>query len=226
MVKNRVLYWNCLKHEMNEGYNMIIAVLDFPRFPDSAWDVLSSLVGVVNAFMVRARDLPPVGLLELSSRIKDRIGDAPLIVNGSLEVALGLPSEGLHLPAHHLRAAMVRRWWRGQLSASVHNLDELSHHEASDWVVWGHAFETRSKPGARASSWDSLHQVVQASSRPVLAIGGINEDNVHLLRQTGIHGVLISDGIWQRPDPVLSARRIQSSFHDSGIEGAKYDTHR
>lgn len=77
----------------------------------------------------------------------------------------------------------------------------------ADAVIFGNVFETSCKPGKKGAGIDVLKQIVEISKVPVFAIGGIDADNVSLLKDTGIAGVCMMSAFMGSDDPgsVVSA---------------------
>jgi thiamine-phosphate pyrophosphorylase len=62
-------------------------------------------------------------------------------------------------------------------------------------------FETNTKKDAKSISKDQLRLLAKSTSLPIYAIGGINEENVEELADTGIAGVCMSAGLMLNPYP-------------------------
>lgn len=126
---------------------------------------------------------------------------------------------GLHLTAGQ-RAAAARRpaLLPGQtLSTSFHSLVEIAgHRRRYDYVFLSPIFDSISKEGY-ASNFDLA--VVQAflqklagraGYRPlVLALGGVDSQNLALVRQAGFAGAAVLGAVWQSADPVAALRALE-----------------
>ena len=60
---------------------------------------------------------------------------------------------------------------------------------AVDYLLAGTVFRSASKPGRRALGLDALRDIVRASTRPVLAIGGVRVTDGPAVAATGAAGV-------------------------------------
>ena len=126
---------------------------------------------------------------------------------------------GLHLTAGQ-RAAASRRpaLLPGQtLSTSFHSLAEIAgHRRRYDYVFLSPIFDSISKEGY-ASNFDLA--VVQAFLQklagragyrpPVLALGGVDYQNLALVRQAGFAGAAVLGAVWQSTDPVAAFRALE-----------------
>ncbi len=189
---------------------LLIGLVDVPRFPDSAWDLLPAIMPFVDALLLRHKLATPAELWRLARRVRQIIPDLPLWINGPLEVALAIEAEGWHLSGQQIAAPVLRSYWTGHLSAAVHTLQEARWHHGADVLVWGHAFRTRSKPDVRPR--DGLDTIITATAEPVAAIGGITPTTVTQLTGKGLSGVVVADGLWMAADPIDAARCIRSAI--------------
>ena len=59
-------------------------------------------------------------------------------------------------------------------------------------------------------SMELLHEICHAVTIPVVAIGGINRQNILALRNTGIRGVAVVSGIFAAEDIEAECRCLRS----------------
>lgn len=198
---------------------LFVVLLDGPRFPEEGWAHLPDVVPWSDALLIRHKGATPQELWDFARRVQAVVPHASLWIDGPLEVALAVEATGWHLPAQHLPASTMRQGWKGLLSAAAHTADEARRHQAADVLVWGHAFWTRSKPGAppRTTLGDVIHQVQQ----PVIAIGGITPETVSHLSGVGLGGVVAADGVWLAASPEEAARRIRGTIDRPEWAGAQ-----
>lgn len=86
---------------------------------------------------------------------------------------------------------------------SVHSLSEAQYakvHQAQ-WVVFGHVFPSRCKPDLEPRNWEELKAIIQLQI-PTFAIGGIHQDNFHLL-PTGLTGICMMKETMEQDDIAL-----------------------
>ena len=128
------------------------------------------------------------------------------VVNGGPRWAheLGL---GAHLKATQQKDR-ERRW--NLLGRSVHDLDEVDTalRDAPDYLVAGPVFPTSCKPQATPIGIEGLRSLIDAAAGlPVLAIGGIQPEQVETVLDAGAAGVSIRSGVLAAEDPAAAARR-------------------
>ena len=76
----------------------------------------------------------------------------------------------------------------------------------------GSVFPTSTKRDADAVSLETLRQICAAVSIPVVAIGGITEENVILLKGSGIAGAAVVSAVFGAPDIRLAAGRLKEKL--------------
>jgi thiamine-phosphate diphosphorylase len=136
----------------------------------------------VDVVQVRERDLPAGVLLGLVSRLRSRAasGSTRVIVNDRSDVAAAAGADGVHLPSHGVSAVRLRRiepaWVLGR---SIHGAERPADCAACDYLLYGTVFPSASKSsGSPVAGLDGLRIAVNATGRPVVAIGGITPPRV------------------------------------------------
>lgn len=167
--------------------------------------------GAELAFHARGRALTGREHYELAGRLAVLPGR--LFVNDRLDIALAVPSAGVHLGHGSLPVDAARAlnplWWIGR---SVHDLAEAEAAitEGADYLVVGPVFETASHPGRRPLELENLTAIVEAAGElPVIAIGGISVERVQEVKLSGAYGVAAIRALWDDADPAAAARRMR-----------------
>lgn len=138
--------------------------------------------------------------------------DIRLILNDRCDVALAAGAHGVHVGREDLPPAMVRSLIgpEGIVGVSAHTPAETQNLTDVDYVGVGSVFPTSTKNNIRGVLGISgLREIVESSPLPVVAIGGIGEENVVSVLETGAQGVAVLSAISQTPSPKESTRRIR-----------------
>jgi thiamine-phosphate pyrophosphorylase len=126
---------------------------------------------------------------------------------------------GLHLTGSQ-RAVTKRRpvLLPGQtLSTSYHSLAEVSQHRRYyDYVFLSPIFDSISKEGY-GSNFDLAEVATflqKLAARPgycpqVLALGGVEAQNINLVQEAGFAGAAVLGTIWQSADPIATWQQLQ-----------------
>ncbi|MGA8222282.1 MAG: thiamine phosphate synthase [Candidatus Acidiferrales bacterium] len=156
---------------------------------------------------IREKDLPARELLTLaregvSAGAPRNLGiarKAAILINDRLDVALAAGASGVHLGRESAPAREVVRWCRAgnapadfRIGVSSHSLEETREAESAgaDYVFFGPVYETPSKRrfGA-AQGIGRLVEVCRSVRIPVIAIGGVNEENAAECITAGAAGI-------------------------------------
>lgn len=162
------------------------------------------------------RELYKIGvkLKEITKKYK-----ALFIVNDRLDIALAVGADGVHLGMNDLPISVARKIAGNNfiIGASVSSPEEavLAEKEGADYISAQSIFETSSKEDIKVIGLEGLKAIVKVSSLPVIAIGGIDKDNVRDVMKTGVKGIAVISAVVSKED-VRSAteelRRIVLEF--------------
>ncbi len=171
----------------------------------------------VQMVQLREKDLPGGPLLELATAVRDRInGRALFIVNERADVALGSRANGVHLGESGLPILKVREMVGDGLliGRSVHSVEAAVQAEAqgANYLICGTIFETRSKPGKCPEGLPLLRAVTQAVRIPVLAIGGVTQNNAGSVLEAGASGACVVSAILASETPGDEARSLRAAL--------------
>ncbi len=158
---------------------------------------------------------------------------AGFVVNDRVDIALAAEADGVHLGADDLPVAAARRilGTGAVVGASVANAEEAKAAEAAGatYVSVGSIFPTPSKEDAgKAIGIGPIGDIGRATALPVLAIGGINSDNVDAVIRAGAHGVAVISAVAEAGDMVEATsnlrRLIRKARSCSAEQEQSYDT--
>lgn len=95
------------------------------------------------------------------------------------------------------------------LSTSVHRLQDLEKLSSCfDYAFFGPLFDSISKPGYKAVSFDKMGLTKFKSGTRFIALGGISEENCHLPFEWNFDGIALSGSIWQANEPARKFEKI------------------
>jgi thiamine-phosphate pyrophosphorylase len=172
-----------------------------------------------------ARDLSALTQQVLKIAARQPAGKHPsprIIVNDRLDVALTEQAGGVHLgenslpvkDAKHLATARQLRH-DFLVGASCHSLEsaKATVDDGADYLLFGPIFATPSKAALGAPQGvDRLAAVCSQIKIPVLAIGGITQDNLLLCLQAGAAGIAAIRLFQDTPDPAATIRLLREKL--------------
>lgn len=157
-------------------------------------------------------------VLPVARRIRELCDEygALLIINDHADLAVACNAHGLHLGQHDLPIEEARAILNpNQIIGKSHALlDEAldSERRGADYLAVGAIFPTTTKEKTRPAGLETLEKVKAQVSLPVVAIGGINTDNVSQVMLAGADAVCVISAVVGDPNPEEAARRLVNAI--------------
>lgn len=124
---------------------------------------------------------------------------AVFIVNDHVDIAYCVNAEGVHLGQDDLPLKEARRiiGKKKIIGISTHDLDQAieAERDGADYIGFGPVFQTMTKDAGEPKGIDMLREVKTKVKIPIVAIGGINLDNIMSVLNTGIDAVAVASAI-------------------------------
>ncbi len=172
------------------------------------------LEGGVKVLQLRVKSLPPVDFLELATKAREatRAHRCQLIINDRVDIALASDADGVHLGQDDLPLSAGRRLMGERIvGISTHDMDQAKEAERSgaDYIGFGPMFGSKTKAtGYEARGAEMLKRIRTAVKIPVVAIGGITEENVQQVWRAGADSAAIISDILHADAPGAKVMRI------------------
>ena len=157
-------------------------------------------------------------VLPVARAIRDLCDDygALLIINDHADLAAACNAHGLHLGQHDLPVEEARAILRPHQIIGTSNalLEEAmeSERRGADYLAVGAIFPTDTKERTRPAGLETLSRVRQRASLPLVAIGGIKEDNIPRVAQAGADAACVISAVVGAPDPEAATRRLAAAM--------------
>jgi len=187
--------------------------------------VRMALAGGARAVQYRSKSADAVLRREQGAELLSlcRAARVPLIVNDDLDLAQSLGADGVHLGRDDAPIADARaRLGPGRiLGASCYNRLELAlaaRGAGADYVAFGSAFASNTKPGAARASLSLYRDAKARVGCPVVAIGGITLENARILIEAGADALAVISALFDAPDIERRAREFATTFSDHELE--------
>ncbi|MBP6143452.1 MAG: thiamine phosphate synthase [Proteocatella sp.] len=164
------------------------------------------LYAVTDRFLEEARTLKGVC---------EKFG-VPFVINDNVDIAIASGAHGVHIGQEDMEAKTVRRLIGKDtiLGVSVRSVEEaiMAERDGADYLGAGAVFHTDSKSDASYISREVLKDICSAVSIPVVAIGGINKENIKYLSQSGISGAAVISAIFAQDDLKKAAAELRKEI--------------
>ncbi len=192
-------------------------------------DIIEQAIeGGVRTIQLREKDLSTSDLYCLAKEVRgitERKG-ANLILNDRVDIALAVDADGVHLGWQSLEIGIVRRMvGRDKLIGfSAHNLKEAERAENSgaDYVSISPVFDTVHKDYfIKPLGVGGIGKIKEQINIPVIALGGINENNVNKVLRNGADGIAVISAILLSDNPEQTVTRICREMRKIGSESEK-----
>jgi len=180
--------------------------------------VLDALEGGADVVQYRAKKKDAKEIVEeavILKKLCKRFG-VPLIVNDRIDVALSVDADGVHVGQEDIPPLYARRLiGNGKiLGLSTKTLEQVE--EANklpvDYIGFGSVFPTTTKKDAKLAGLEKLKEAVKLSVQPVIAIGGITEENVEEVLKTGCSGVAVVSAVFGREDVKQATKMLKEKL--------------
>lgn len=208
---------NCKKEDMR-----LYAVTDRSWLGDKklADQVKECLEGGVTFLQLREKKLDEEAFYEEALEIKKLCKEkgVPFIINDNVDVALRCDADGVHVGQSDMEAQDVRAKLGADkiIGVSARTVEQAVKAEkmGADYLGVGAVFSTSTKLDAREVSWETLKEICETVSIPVVAIGGITADNLSQLAGTGVDGVAVVSAIFARKDIKAATENLRKLSED------------
>lgn len=177
----------------------------------------AAIEGGVSIIQFREKEMTTRELVETARRLKELANEnsVPFIVNDRLDVALAVEANGVHVGQDDMPAALARRLMgRKIVGVSATTVEEALRAQAdgADYLGVGPIYPTGTKPDAVTPiGLEGLARIVQAVEIPVVAIGGISEENAAEVIACGAEGVAVISAVVSAPGIAGATRRLRET---------------
>lgn len=188
--------------------------------------VEQAILGGVTLVQLREKAIANKDFYERALRIKAICHhyNVPLLINDRVDIALAVEADGVHIGQSDLPCSVVRQILGKDkiigVSARTAQQAIQAQADGADYLGVGAMFATSTKQDAKTVSVETLNDIRQSVSIPIVAIGGINHTTLPALQQslqaaetsTGgvIDGVAVVSAILGQKDVKLASEQLKN----------------
>jgi thiamine-phosphate pyrophosphorylase len=180
--------------------------------------------GGAKVIQLRCKERSTGEFLSIAGDLKNICAEQEIlfIVNDSLEVALASGADGLHVGQDDLPVAVARKLLPIDmiLGCSVSNVAEagLALADGADYLGVGAIFSTATKESAQAVGIARIREIKKSVNLPVVAIGGINKDNLKEVMKAGADAAAVISSVMGAEDVEKETRQLVNIIRGRCIE--------
>lgn len=208
-----------VKMNVNKESLLLYAVTDrkWTGVQTLAKQVEDALKGGATFVQLREKTLDEAGFLAEAIELKKICAkyNVPFVINDNVGIALAMGADGVHVGQSDMEAGAVREKLGPDkiLGVSAQTVEQalLAEARGADYLGVGAVFPTASKDDAAEVSKETLKAICEAVSIPVIAIGGITQENVGELAETGIVGAAVISAIFGQKDIKKATAELKSA---------------
>ena len=179
--------------------------------------VEKALRGGATFLQLREKKLDEESFLREAMELKElcRSFHVPFVINDNVDIAIACDADGVHVGQTDMESGLVREKLGPDkiIGVSCRTVEEALQAErnGADYLGVGAMFPTGTKSDATSVSFEMLREICQSVKIPVVAIGGISQENVAGLRGSGIDGIAVVSAIFAQADIELATRSLKQA---------------
>ena len=175
-----------------------------------------ALKGGASLLQLREKDKTTREYISLAEKVHTltKKYNVPLIIDDRVDVALAMGAEGVHLGQSDMPISTARKilgddFIIGATTKTVPQALE-AFEQGADYLGVGAIYPTTTKVKTVLTSTETLDAICKAVPIPVNAIGGLNKDNIDILKGIPIAGICVVSAIMKADDPKQATTELKA----------------
>lgn len=185
--------------------------------------VEQALMGGVTILQLREKDKTTREYIELAQKVHSitKKYNVPLIIDDRVDVALAIDAEGVHvgqsdMPVKLARKLMGENKIVGATTKTVEQAKE-AFEQGADYLGVGAIYPTTTKVKTILTSTDTMRDICNAVPVAVNAIGGLNKDNIDILKSIPVAGICVVSAIMKAENPKKATEELKEKAKELGL---------
>lgn len=177
-----------------------------------------SLKAGVTLVQLREKTAPAREVIEIAKKLKDLCQSyhVPLLVDDRVDIALAANLDGVHLGNDDMDVADARKILGNDkiIGSTAKDLEWAISEEkkGADYLGVGAIFETKTHVKTKRTSLETLREINDNISIPTVAIGGLNYDNIDVLKNSGASGISVVRAIMDSKNPYEDSKKLKEKI--------------
>ena len=191
------------------------------------YKVEEALKGGVTFLQIREKEKSTLEYIELGKKVHEisQKYNVPLVVDDRVDVAMAIDAEGVHLGQSDMPVDIARKLLGDEkiIGATAKTVEQAKKALllGADYLGVGAIYPTTTKVKTVLTSVDTLRDICSAVDIPVNAIGGLNKDNIDILKGVPIAGICVVSAIMKASDSCEAAKLLRRVYEESSFDCGK-----
>ena len=180
--------------------------------------VEQAIQGGVTCVQLREKNISFPEYVSIAKTIREVCNKygVPLIINDDYGVAIASGANGVHVGIEDTAVSEIRKHVGNDfiIGATAKTVEQAQKAQAdgADYLGVGAVFPSPTKKNAIRITPEILTKICRSVEIPVVAIGGINLENVHLIKDCGQSGIAVVSALFAQNDIVHSAELLRKKL--------------
>ena len=185
--------------------------------------VEQALMGGITLLQLREKDKSTREYIDLAEKVHTltKKYNVPLIIDDRVDVALAIDAEGVHVGQSDMPVSTARKLMGDDkiVGATTKTVPQAleAYEQGADYLGVGAIYPTTTKVKTVLTSTETLGNICSAVPIPVNAIGGLNKDNIDVLKGIPIAGICVVSAIMKADDPKQATTELKARAKELGL---------
>ena len=194
---------------MNELNTKLYFITDSTNYNEEEFlfRVEEALKGGATLLQLREKEKTTKEYIELAEKVHNitKKYNVPLIIDDRVDVALAVDAEGVHVGQSDMPVCIARKLMGkdkivGATTKTVPQALE-AYEQGADYLGVGAIYPTTTKVKTVLTSTETLKDICNSVPIPANAIGGLNKENIDILKGIPIAGICVVSAIMKSENP-------------------------
>ncbi len=182
-----------------------------------------ALMGGVTILQLREKDKTTSEYIELAKKVHNitKKYNIPLIIDDRVDVALAINAEGVHVGQSDMPVKLARKLMGENkiVGATAKTLEQakVAYEQGADYLGVGAIYPTTTKVKTVITSTDTLRDICNAVPVAVNAIGGLNKENIDILKSIPVAGICVVSAIMKADNPKKATEELKEKAKELGL---------
>lgn len=178
------------------------------------WRIEEAIKGGATLIQLREKDKTTREYVDTAIKVHEitKKYNVPLIIDDRIDVAMATGAEGVHLGQSDMSIDVARKILGDNtiIGATAKTIEQAqeAYENGADYLGVGAIYPTTTKVKTVLTSVETLKEICRAVPIPVNAIGGLNKDNIDILKGAPIAGICVVSAIMKAENPKNAAEEL------------------